>query len=123
MLVVRRDQLAAFAADRAARFQRSLVVHVHRSFPDKCASLGPTETERWVAVALERGRGHGFESERDLCKYVNLAFSFGLDFDRSSGCAWAVELLGSTATFATRMDALYQAGIEHAGLAEDGADV
>jgi hypothetical protein len=110
MLVIREPQLRVLEIAQAKSFEGRLAAHCRRFFPRAANALGEQLADA-VREAFERAKSHGFARERDICKYLNLVFTFGRDFDRSPLTAWAKPLLRSSLPSAEKMDRLYAAGL------------
>lgn len=113
MFAIRSAQTHVLMSDQIEAFRRGLVDHAHRFFPRHCSALGEDGLDEWIEIGLERAREHGFSSERDLCKYLNLTFTFGSDFDSDPTLIWAREALSSGGLATPRMDRLYAAALDH----------
>lgn len=92
MLLVRDEQMQAF---QTASFSDWLMRHLHRHFPQQCEALGPAQLHQLVSSSLQRARGHGFREGADLCRFMDLVFAFGPEFDRDDNLPWANELLST----------------------------
>ncbi|MEM7153896.1 MAG: hypothetical protein AAF799_13690 [Myxococcota bacterium] len=46
-----------------------------------------------IRHGVTRASGYGIESELGICRYLNLMFVFGRDFDRNPRLSWAREIL------------------------------
>lgn len=108
MLVIREPQMTALGLRHRASFDARLGDHLRRFFPERCAALGEGGVAEAIAHGVERARVHGLTAERDVCKYVDLMFVFGRDFDLAEQQPWAARLLarhvGSSPT--ARVEAL-----------------
>jgi hypothetical protein len=113
MWMIRREQLLAMGGLRREAFEVRALAHVWRFFPEPCRSLGELGTRELVRRGIERARGHGFTSERDLCKYLNLVFAFGEDF--GSRLPWAASILRLGGAPSRRMARLYERAVAREG--------
>lgn len=95
VLKLRDHQVWLLEDDARARLLTRAAAHLGRHFPGPCAALGPAQMQEVLDYGLARAGRHGFETERELAKYLNLMFAFGRDFDREQ--PWAVELLAARA--------------------------
>jgi hypothetical protein len=95
MFVIRNDQYDAL--DRAAyeNFVARMRVHLRKFFPEQCDALGETKTGQLIEFGVKRARVHGFEAERDVCKYIDLMCVFGHGFERDERLPWARQILES----------------------------
>jgi hypothetical protein len=115
VLVVRRAQLDALGEPRRLEFVERTARHLARFFPERCAALGEEEVKAAVQHGIRRAAAHGFTTERDVCKYIDLMFLFGWDFDR--GERWAAETLAQSAPAAERLEALFDRAMRRASRA------
>lgn len=99
-----------------------MLEHVRGHFPDEFSSLGENGVRDLVRKGISAAAGYGFESQRDVCKYVDLMVCFGPDFDTSGACPWATRILGDETlpSPGTKMDALFAAAAEQAGVSFPG---
>jgi hypothetical protein len=96
MFVIHTSQIHSFELVAMNVFASRMIVHVKQHFPDRCRALGEEEIRELVARGIDRAASHGFTSERDVCKYLNLVFFFGLDFDVAPSIGWARPILGAS---------------------------
>jgi hypothetical protein len=109
MLVIRKEQMAAFSRDLWVRFEWQALAHVRRCFPDHVRTLGEEDTMLRVQDGLRRAQNHGFESEHDLLRFLNVMFVLGVDFDSAEEYSWTREILESRASSPScRMDELME---------------
>jgi hypothetical protein len=108
MLVIRDPQMAALGLRHRAAFEARLREHLRRFFPERCAALGPGGLDEAVGHGVARAGAHGIVAERDVCKYVDLMFVFGRDFDLAARQPWAARILRRHAASApsARVEAL-----------------
>jgi hypothetical protein len=60
-------------------------------FALECQRLGDEGLREFIAEGIERSERVGITTERSVCKYLNLAMCFGVDFlTRES---WAISIL------------------------------
>lgn len=112
MLTIRDEQLALLQDPRRERVMAALVEHVERFFPMRCRALGKVGVHEAVEHGVARASTHGFVTERDLCKYVDLMFVFGRDFDRDEG--WVEEVLEGAAPPTSKIELLYDRAVRKA---------
>jgi hypothetical protein len=119
MLVIRREQMRAF---EDAHFIEWLRQHLSGFFPERCLELGPEWVSHAIADGLARARARGFQEPEDLCRFLDLMFAFGFQFDRDESYSWASELLNAPEITSPteRMDLLIAAAKAHL-LAAQGA--
>lgn len=104
MLLIRETQKAVLAQ---ASFNLWLVDHARRFFDAQCQQLGLEGTSAFITEAVDRARQHGLIEGPDICRYLDLAFTFGSSFDRA--LPWAQAILGAADGRASviTMDRLY----------------
>jgi hypothetical protein len=115
-LTIRREQMTALADLTRAAFAEQMVVHLHRFFPEACAALGEARVREAIAFGVQRAGRYDCRSERSLCKYLNLMFAFGHDFDVDPQLPWAAQILADddTVAFLPKIDRLVDGADEHA---------
>ena len=62
-----------------------------------------------IRYGIQRAGVYGFDTQRDVTKYLNLMFEFGRDFDVDPNCAWSQEILADSAP--GKMERLYEAAL------------
>jgi hypothetical protein len=72
---------------------RSIVKHVHTSFPDVCATLGRRGTGEKVRAAIEKAASFGFTAHMDVQQFVDLVIVLGENFWDTPEYSWAQEIL------------------------------
>jgi hypothetical protein len=112
-MVISRAQMNALSVSSIACFDDRVFRHLTKFFPYRIAEIGVDGARRLVVSGRERAARHSFSSERDVCRFIDLAFILGLSFDTEY--AWAAEILGRDAywTPSQRMDELIARAEEH----------
>ncbi|MBL3526487.1 MAG: hypothetical protein JMN27_03710 [gamma proteobacterium endosymbiont of Lamellibrachia anaximandri] len=107
MLTIRATQKEILAR---ASFERWLVDHAQQFFPTECATLGAGGTLDFICEMVQQARHRGLTRGPQICSYVDLAFTFGRDFETRP---WAVELVAEAAGVWSEftMDALFEAAM------------
>lgn len=90
---IREEQYQAFAQEAQRSQETRLMAHLGRYFPEQCRALGEEETRRLVQHGLQRAATYQIMAEDDVCKYLNLMFGLGRDFDHDPRLAWARSVL------------------------------
>ena len=106
MLILRNEQMRAFDADRRRRFEQQMFEHARRYFPERCRMLGDEQTREWILHGIDRSGSYGIVSDRDVCKYIDVMFVYGREFDVDPQCRWAPKILGPQHTDPARKAAL-----------------
>lgn len=70
-------------------FVGRVFAHVGEFFPEECKRLGEGGVRTKIAYCIKRAATHGIVTEPELCRYVDVAFAFGRDFDKDPKNPWA----------------------------------
>jgi hypothetical protein len=101
------------------RFENRMVEHLQHCFPRKCIALTESGLRAEIRHGIQKARGYGFENELEICKYVNLMFIFGRDFDiHEEPWASACRHAGDRRGFKQNWDEAYDALIERSAEAK-----
>jgi hypothetical protein len=92
-VIIRDRQMASLSQANIQRFEDRVAEHLNRSFPANCKILGPSGVEEIIRYGIRRAASHGINLERDVCKYIDVMFAFGRDFDRDPHLPWACRIL------------------------------
>jgi hypothetical protein len=112
VLVLREAQVRVLQKVRIKTFEERLEDHCRRFFPRASNALGE-QLPSAIRDAVKRANFYGFDSQRDVCKYLNLVFTFGRDFDKSTLLPWLKPILNSSIPGPPKMAELYAAGLQH----------
>jgi hypothetical protein len=82
-LTIRQAQLDAFTASAREQYLTNMVKHVKTYFPSRHAQWGDVGLRNTVAATIQKARDYGFKNKRDICKFINVAMTFGPEFDRT----------------------------------------
>ena len=93
MLAIRREQVDVLEQASTKRFEDRMVAHLSVAFKEKCQSLGEAEVRGLIQHGVRRSRRYAIATERDVCKYVEVMFILGRDFDEDPQYAWAHQTL------------------------------
>ena len=94
MLKLSKQQLDKLGQIEAERFVTRMMDHARRFFGEQTRKLGDDELRKWVKDGISRADTHGFVTQRDLCHFLNLMFTFGRDFDApGTEHTWATRIL------------------------------
>jgi hypothetical protein len=118
MLTIREELMRAMGATLEIDFYARLTRHVQEYFPAECSVLGEGGLKEMLTYQVGKARQHGIVTERDICKYVDLAFKFGKDFDVDPLHPWAAAILSNAEVGGSdRMRRLYLVGMANAAQA------
>jgi hypothetical protein len=81
MLTMHPEQMTQFANAAYKDFENRMVAHLREFFRDRCEALTETGVRDEIRYGVRRARVYGFESELDACRYIDLMFALGSDFD------------------------------------------
>ena len=123
MFTLRSHHTEAFDQDIRRRFENRMVAHVNQFFPEKCNALGEEGVRSWIAHGIEKAGSYGIITERDVCKYIDIMFVYGRDFDTDPQCGWAPPILKANAVqSADKANYLFETAKKHTatGIRTDG---
>ncbi len=115
MLQLRNHQLDALDEAGLSRFERRMEIHLDRHFSAVVRPMSSQALASTIRHGVARARHHGIGTERQVCKYINLMFVFGRDFDLDPRLPWAAQILGGAWVHrgASPLDLLYRVALEH----------
>lgn len=87
-LIIRHTQLDAFEQLLKQQFTQRMCSHVRLHFAAQAADWDAARLHANVCGVIDRASGHGFVSEQDCARYLNLAMVSGLRFDTLPDHAW-----------------------------------
>ncbi len=90
---IRTEQYERLAQASLQNFESRAAAHLREFFPEQCSSLGQEGLWRAIAYGLQRAHEYGIRTECDVCRYLDLMFGLGPDFDRDPKLLWAQEIL------------------------------
>ena len=116
MLIIREPQFKVIHRKRSRVFAERLAEHLKKYFPEECAAMPDTDLVEIIDHGKTRALHYDFRSEKDVCKYLNLMFTFGRDFDRDPAFPWAAELLNTKPRLPSisKMGVLYDRALQEA---------
>lgn len=110
MLVIRKEQIEAFARVGLKKFEAKMVKHFHEVFPEWSKATGDEQLAEFVRHGVARAGNYGLIIELDVVRYLHVMQALGRDFDSSERTAWARPLLErKDITPADKMDLLRDA--------------
>jgi hypothetical protein len=102
MLTISREQMHIFSKAPLDQFVDWMLVHLRKFFPS-CRRADDTDLRKVIKHGIERAGSYEIRTRRDVCKYIDLMVTFGLDFDRDKRFPWAESILKRPWSSATRM--------------------
>lgn len=88
MLRITPEQTQALGEAAFRLFRERLDEHLRLVFQAHCTALG-ARLGQFVEQQVERADGRGAAGERSVCRYVDLTFAFGADFEEDPEPAWS----------------------------------
>lgn len=92
---LRPDQVAALQPAALDSFDARIADHLTQFFPVQCQNLGPDGLKEAIDYGIRCAAAYGIELESDVRVYLDLMFTFGVDFDRQ--VSWATTILNDPA--------------------------
>lgn len=113
MMNTRPEQMETLSKAAYKDFENRMVAHLQEFFPNECDALGEDEVRDEIKYGVRRSKVYGFESEQDVCRYIDLMFAFGSNFDADPDLKDLREVLDdkSSDNPGDRMDRLYEAAM------------
>ncbi len=114
---IRADHLATLQPAAVESFDDRVASHLSEFFPAQCAKLGRDGLKEAIDYGIHCASVHGIRLESDICKFLELMFTFGVDFDRQ--VSWAASILNDPAIPdpSRKIERLYQEATRHVQLA------
>lgn len=81
MLHIRLTQVQDLERSNRDQFVDFMMLHLLQFFSHQCEKMETESVRRTILVGIEKARTYGIESERDVCKFIDLMFAFGNDYD------------------------------------------
>jgi hypothetical protein len=106
-MIIRRQQLDAFAQAAVSDFEKRMCVHLWRFFPGRCAALGENAVVELVRAGIQAGKRYTILTERDVARYIDLAAQLEGGADIGHEHSWAREILVADGEARRRIDRLY----------------
>lgn len=103
----------------AASFDVRAAEHLMQYFPEQCRQLGTAGLHQAIDYGINRAAAHGFSLESNVCVFLDLLFTFGLEFDTQ--VPWAKEILDDATLDETqKAEKLFQKAAEQVQTAMQG---
>ena len=94
LLKLRKEQMEALRHSASRNFEDRISRHLNRFFPAQCGKSGAEETLREaIRYGIKQAKDYGIVTQRGICKYLNVMFVFGRDFDKNPDFPWASKIL------------------------------
>jgi hypothetical protein len=93
MLTIREPQLRCFAASLRSERMAGMCAYLRAQFPEELQGEDDDTLHGRVEAALARAALFGLHTERDCCRYLNLAVLYGWDAGQRPEHAWMTAIL------------------------------
>ncbi len=93
MPIIRTSQMFELGASSKERLIQEQVARIDQSLPDVTATMAPGEVEQSVHLAIQKGEQYGLKEWTGICRYLDVMYILGFDFDEDSRYEWAREKL------------------------------
>src|SRR6266446_4895926 len=93
MLKIRADQMDALSNAAVVTFEQRVAAHLRRFFPDACQRLNDAGLLERIRYGISIAATYGIVTECGVCKYIDVMFTLGWQFDCDPQLPWAHEIL------------------------------
>ena len=93
MLVIRKEQLDAFAKEKEKKFEREAFQYIKTTYPDKCKSLTDDQIKESILTAKQKSENYSLFTTETVMLYIDLMYLLGFDFDTDKNYPWVQEIL------------------------------
>jgi hypothetical protein len=93
VLIIRNEQMAAFAATGRERFARRCAAVLRQAWPARLRGWSDAELLSELAFRLDQAGSHGLERDDDLLEYLHLCVLLGHRFPGGPDYGWARSVL------------------------------
>ncbi|OLS59168.1 hypothetical protein [Pseudomonas putida] len=96
MLLIRDTQLQALAQMPRARFIENMLSHLYTHFPAQAWLLTRDELRDQISELVDRAASYQLTSRQQVCRFINLAATYGWAFDSDPERSWMRDILTDT---------------------------
>lgn len=125
MLIIRHAQLQVMAQPSRKQFTEEMLSHLYLYFPTQAWLLTREELRIQVSGLIDRAAHYQLTSRQQVCRFINLAATYGWAFDSDPDLLWMHTILTDTglAHPGERLDRLvkscvHRQGVEQRNLAQ-----
>jgi hypothetical protein len=90
---IRAEQIRAFEAASAQRFEDEMCRHLWEFSPRHCKVIGESGVRTVIRRSMGKATGYGFTTRGAMRLYIDLVFMFGSEFDTDPLFPWAATIL------------------------------
>jgi hypothetical protein len=107
--------MAKLSRSALEAFEDRMVIHLNKCFPAQCKAGGEPKVRETIRYGIERASTHGMTAERDVCKFIDLMFVYGRNFDVDPNLTWPSAVFNdrSLRDPTIKMEVLYETGMQH----------
>ncbi|WP_377705330.1 hypothetical protein [Pseudoduganella sp. UC29_71] len=93
MLIVRQTQLVALGRVSEEQAIDELCHHLNTYYPQLTASLSSAQQRTLVQSVMQLAASYKLRSQRDICRFLNLAATYGSSFNSDPQLGWMLACL------------------------------
>jgi hypothetical protein len=93
LIVIRKEQMAAFALEGASTLRETIVADLRRHSVSPAAGFPASELESFVGEAMAIASRLGMDSDKSVFEFVCLCLAVGLDFELQPSLEWMRDVL------------------------------
>ncbi len=93
MLIIRKEQMEAFSQYMIEQFEESAQAYLRKAYAEQLKEKDDAWLRLIIKAGIKKARGHGFELESQVRRYIECMLLWGEDFDANPDAAWAAEIL------------------------------
>lgn len=120
MLKISQAQMDALSQQARAQFIANMVNHLRNYFPAMAWLLTPDELRSQINTCIERAAHYQLTTQQQVCRFLNVAASYGWEFDRDPDLLWMQKILTDKTLMqpGERLDHLVQTCLHRQGIEE-----
>lgn len=107
MLLIRKEQMAAFSQYMQDNFVKRMITHLRQIFPNETDKLTDKNLCGIIEYGISNAQKYEISRECDVERYLDLMFLLAFDFDTHSKTRWANQILRKDWDASTKLDVLY----------------
>ena len=97
MLIIQNTQLQALAQPPRQQFIDEMMNHLYSHFPTQAWRLTRDDLRSQVNSLIDRAASHQLTSRQQVCRFINLAATYGWAFDSDPNLLWMRNILSDNA--------------------------
>lgn len=120
MLKISQAQLDALSQQAREQFITNMVNHLRTYFPAMAWLLTTDELRSEVTTCIERAAHYQLSTQQQVCRFLNVAATYGWEFDRDPDLFWMQKILTDKTLMqpGERLDHLVQTCLHRQGIEE-----